>query len=134
MISLLEIASIVFVCVAANHLGLVAAIEEKTKHRIPVVNCPKCFTFWSVVTYSTWSAFFGKCQCLLCCKTIAAIISGIPIIIAISFLAAWSAIWVELAMGFIDQLYIKAYGKIYSTADSTDTNEATACDTMSDMQ
>ena len=47
-----HVAMIIFVCVSANHLGLVHAIEELTKKPIPIVNCVKCFTFWTVLIYS----------------------------------------------------------------------------------
>ena len=95
---------ITFSVVAANHLGLVAAIERTVKHRLPIINCPKCITFWTVLGYGLWDVG----------------ISDLPVATAVAFLAAWAAIWLELAMGFIDQLYLKAYEQIYPTADSTD--------------
>ena len=97
-----DIAMILFTCVTANHLGLVSAVESALRHRLQVINCPKCLTWWCCMGY-----------CL--CTTRNAIVS-----FAISFLAAYLAIWLELAMGFIDTLYNKAYEKIYSeTADDT---------------
>jgi len=98
---------ITFSVVAANHLGLVAAIERTIKHRLPIVNCPKCMTFWTVLAYGI-------------ATVPAASASGIIGIISVALLAAWAAIWLELAMGFIDQLYLKAYDKIYPTTNSTD--------------
>ena len=95
---------ITFSVVAANHLGLVAAIERTLKHRLPIVNCPKCMTFWTVLVYGLWDV--GN--------------SDVPLTTAVALLAAWAAIWLELFMGFIDQLYLKAYEQIYPTADSTD--------------
>jgi hypothetical protein len=97
---------ITFSVVAANHLGLVSAIERTVKHRLPIVNCPKCMTFWTVLVYGVWNVG----------------ISDFSLAIAVAFLAAWAAIWLELFMGFIDQLYLKAYEQIYPTADSTDTD------------
>ena len=94
---------ITFSVVAANHLGLLAAIERTVKHRLPIVNCPKCMTFWTVLAYGLWDV--GT--------------SDLPLTIAVALLAAWAAIWLELAMGFIDQLYLKLYDTIYPTADST---------------
>ena len=98
--------TITFSVVAANHLGLVSAIERTVKHRLPIVNCPKCMTFWTVLGYGilTGSDHFED--------TIE--------LVAVALLAAWAAIWLELAMGFIDRLYLKAYEQIYPTADSTD--------------
>lgn len=94
------IAGILFVCVTANHLGLVKAIEDISKMEIPIINCPKCFTFWSVLAYSVYY--------------------GLPAIemLAISFLCSYLAIWLELLEGYIDTLYMKLYEKIYrNTAD-----------------
>ena len=97
---------ITFSVVAMNHLGLVAAIERTVKHRLPIINCPRCMAFWAVLAYGVWNAE----------------ISDLPLAIAVAFLAAWAAIWLELSMGFIDQLYLKAYEQIYPTADSSDTD------------
>lgn len=89
---------ITFSAVAANHLGLVTAIERTIKHRLPIVNCPKCMTFWTVLVYGTY-------------------VSDINVLnIAVALLAAWAAIWLELAMGYTDQLYLRAYDKIYPAA------------------
>ena len=49
---LIDIASIVFVCVTANHLGLVKAIEDVADKELRIVNCPRCLTFWSVLAYT----------------------------------------------------------------------------------
>ena len=93
-----DIAYIIVVCTAANHLGLVSAVEKFFRHRIPIVNCTKCSTFWSVLTYS-----------LICrCAT-----TSIPEILALSFLASYAAIWLELFMAVIDTIYEKIYGTIY---------------------
>ena len=95
----IDIASIVFVCVTANHLGLVKAIEDAADKELRIINCPKCFSFWSALAYS--------------------IITSRDIIqsLAISFFASYSAIWFELFEGFIDTIYNKLYGKIYTTTD-----------------
>ena len=95
---------ITFSVVAVNHLGLVAAIERTVKHRLPIINCPKCMAFWTVLAHGLWNVG----------------ISDFSLAIAVALLAAWAAIWLELAMGFIDQLYLKAYEQIYPTADSAD--------------
>lgn len=100
----IDVASIVFVCVTMNHLGLIGKIEEITGKQIPILNCPKCASFWVTMTY-----FMGKMGLL--------VIPQIPLVLAISFLASYSAIWLELLEGFIDTLYNKVYGKIYSTTD-----------------
>ena len=91
----LNVLMITFAVVAVNHLGLVAAIERTIKHRLPIVNCPKCMTFWTVLAYGLWDVG----------------ISDVPLTTAVALLAAWAAIWLELAMGFIDQLYLTLYNK-----------------------
>ena len=90
----IDIAAIVFACTAVNHLGLIAAIERIMRHRLPVVNCPKCLTFWSTLTY-----------CLVYCDDIATI----PFILALSFLAAYAAVWLQLLMYSVDTIYNRIY-------------------------
>ena len=100
----IDIASIVFVCVTANHLGLIGKIEE-IMGKLPIINCPKCFTFWSVLIYGVWEQ--------------KGITGNFPFMLAISFLSAYVALWLELAEGYIDTLYMKCYEKIYDTAADT---------------
>jgi hypothetical protein len=95
-----DIAMIVFVAVTANHLGLIAAIEDFFRVEIAIVNCPKCLSFWMTLGYCV----FGHSNGL-----------GLIGCLAISFLASYSAVWLELFEGFIDKLYSKAYDKIYPT-------------------
>ena len=100
----IDIASIVFACVTANHLGLIGEIERITGKRLIVLNCPKCASFWLSLTYGLWGidSFYGE----------------FPKVLAISFLCSYLAIWLELLEGYIDTLYLKLYEKIYqSTAD-----------------
>lgn len=97
----IDIASIVFVCVTANHLGLIGKIEE-IMGKLPIINCPKCFTFWSVLIYEVWVVGF----------------SDIPLLLAISFLCAYLALWLELLEGFIDTLYLWLYEKNYTNTEN----------------
>lgn len=99
---------ITFSVVAANHLGLVSAIERTVKHRLPIVNCPKCMSFWAVLGYGTLTDRGHP--------------GDVPVLVAVALLAAWAAIWLELFMGFIDQLYLKLYDTIYPTTDCADTD------------
>ena len=102
---LLDIASIVFVCVTMNHLGLIGKIEE-IMGEFPILNCPKCSSFW-----------FSLIYCLLgMCHGYGDIITSL----AISFFASYSAIWLELLEGYIDTLYHKIYEQIYSATDQSD--------------
>lgn len=98
----LDIASIVFACVTMNHLGLIKAVEEITGYELPILNCPKCSTFWFTLTYSV------------------IIREEVTKMFAISFLCSYLAIWLELFEGYIDILYMKLYDKIYPAADTAD--------------
>lgn len=113
----IDIASIVFVCVTMNHLGLITAIESVIKNRLPILNCPKCCTFWSVLLYGLIANHFVEIHELL----------------AISFLASYIAIWLELFEGFIDTLFLKLYGKIYNTSDNAITSDSNGGNQASSM-
>ena len=120
MISALEIASILFSSVAINHLGLVAAVEKVIARRLPVIDCPKCLSFWATLTYG----------CSVCCDSIAALPSALPHLFALSLLCAWLAVWLDLAMGIIDHLYIKVYDTFYPTANPTDPDAPSPSDAL----
>jgi len=98
-----DIAAIVFVCTAVNHLGLIAAIERIVKHSLPVINCPKCFTCWSVMIYGMATIPYSSLQ---------SVAIAIPRLLAISLLCSYLAIWLELLMYAIDTLYNRIYGTI----------------------
>ena len=118
----LDVLMIVFSATAANHLGLVAAAESVIRHRLPVMNCPKCAAFWSVIVYGVAVAN----------SSLFTLHSSLQILAA-AFLSAWSAIWLDLIMGIIDQLYTKLYDTIYPTTDTPDTDALDTADTVSDV-
>ncbi len=118
----LDVLMIVFSATAANHLGLVAAAESVVRHRLPVLNCPKCAAFWSVIVYGVAVAN----------SSLFTLHSSLQILAA-AFLSAWSAIWLDLLMGIIDQLYTKLYDKIYSTTDTPDTDALDTTDPVPDV-
>ena len=111
---------ITFSATAINHLGLVAAVEEVFDRHLPIVNCPKCLSFWATLTYG----------CSVCCDSIAALPSALPHLFAISLLCAWLAIWLDLAMGIIDHLYIKVYDTFYPTTTPTDPDAPSPSDSL----
>ncbi len=115
-----DVLMIVFSATAANHLGLVAAAESVVRHRLPVLNCPKCAAFWSVIVYGVAVANFPPFT-----------LHSSLLILAAAFLSAWSAVWLDLLMGIIDQLYLKIYDTIYPTADTADADALGAEDPMS---
>ena len=119
--NLLDTALLTFSCVAANHLGLITAAENVLKRNLPIVNCPKCFTFW--------------------CVLFTTVLSGWNMIgaLAVSFFFAYLAIWLELLMGFFAVLYDKYYEKIYTKTASghtiaTDADKDYADGDVSDLQ
>lgn len=102
----MDIAAIVFACTTINHLGLIAAIERTVHLRLPVINCTKCFTFWSVLGFGmSGDGISANPSCL-------------ARLLAISILCAYIAVWLELLEGYIDTLYTKIYDKIYPTTDT----------------
>jgi hypothetical protein len=100
------IASIVFVCVTMNHLGLIKAIEENTGYEFPILDCPKCSSFWFTLLFSVVTS------------------RHVLTPLAVSFLASYTAIWLELLEGYIDTLYLKLYGKIYENSNDTTASDA----------
>jgi hypothetical protein len=104
-----EVAMIVFSCVTANHLGLVAAIERIVRHRLPVINCGKCFSFWSVMTYG----------CLTSIHHFEDMREMVGIV-ATSFLSAYVATWLQLLLAFIDKQYNRIYEQIFTATDTAD--------------
>ena len=112
----IDIASIVLVCVTMNHMGLVSAVESIVRTKLWIIDCPKCCTFWATLIYML-------------------IVShDIITILAVSFLASYSALWLELLEAFIDTLYMKLYGKIITTdTDDTAASDADGGDSASSV-
>ncbi len=96
-----DIACIVFTCVTMNHLGLIEAIERAVGFPLWIVNCPKCSTFWFVLAYG-----FLRVG-----------LTDVPSVLAVSFLAGYSAIWVEMLEGIVDTIYLKLYERIFNEKD-----------------
>ena len=114
----MDIASIVFVCVAANHLGLIKAVigvffvKRKT---LPIISCPKCLTFWAVIVYGVAEAnchfVFAFAHDTLRHSLLFTLHSSLRLF-ATALFCSYAAIWLELFMYAIDTLYNKIYGKI----------------------
>lgn len=116
----IDIACIVYACVTANHLGLISAIERAIKVKLWVIDCPKCLTFWLTLTYQLITGRHQLAQ-----------------VLAISFLSSYAAIWLELAEGYIDTLYLKLYEKINAEYPddkvAADADASNTAGTMSDV-
>ena len=98
---IVDVAAVTLAAVLANHMGLIEAIEGVIMHKLPIINCSRCLTFWSVL-------------CLLCCNNVAA---KPTTIVATSFAASYAAMWLELLFGIIDKQYERIYEKTYPEAD-----------------
>lgn len=111
----MDIACIVLACTTANHLGLIGAVKKVIgRDRLYVIDCPRCLTFWCVLAYGlSGDGFAANPSCL-------------ARLLAISFIAAYSAVWLELAEGIIDRLYDYVYEQICTTGDKTDADQAGA--------
>ena len=113
----MDVASLTVAAVLVNHLGLIDAIEKVARRELPIINCSRCLTFWSVIAW-------------LCCTTPSAP-RHIPVILATSTIAAFLAPWLELCFGLIGKLYEKIYEKTFPKADTkagagdTDTEDST---------
>ena len=110
----MDVAAVVFFSTTVNHLGLISAIESSIKHRLWILDCPKCLTFWGILALG------------LSGDGLSAPPSSLLRLLAISILASYSAIWLELIEGIIDRLYDYIYGKIFTTADPAGADEAGA--------
>ena len=98
-----DVAAVTLAAVLVNHMGLIETIEGIIKHKLPIINCSRCLTFWSVLAVLITSE-----------RTSA--IRHIPVIVATSFAAAYAAMWLELLFGIIDKQYDKIYKKTYPEA------------------
>ena len=106
-----DIACIVFFCTAVNHLGLIDTIEGIIKHSLPVINCPKCLTCWSVFAYGIATVPYVSPQI-------------VARLLAISLLCSYLAIWLELLMYAIDTLYNRIYVKIENVSQEYNDEES----------
>ena len=76
--------------ILAHHLGLSEAISKVISK---VLKCPRCLSFWTVLLVLVlhgYNVFFA---------------------IGLSLLMAYLAIWSELLLGFLNQLYEKLWQK-----------------------
>jgi len=107
--SWIDIAAIVFAATTVNHLGLIRAVERVVRHRLWVIDCPKCLTFWCVLALG----MSGD-------GAIATHPSALTRLLAVSLFCSYLAIWLELIEGLIDKLYDYVYHKIYPAAGASD--------------
>ena len=101
MVNLYDVAMLTFSSVTANHLGLIAAAEKILKRNIPILNCPKCCTFWLVLSSTVFTGW------------------DMVSALATSFLCAYLSLWLNLLFAFIDKQFNRLYDSIYSTTNNT---------------
>lgn len=92
-----DIAMLMASATMANHMGLVDAVERVLGFGLPILNCPKCCTFWLTLLYT--------------------LLAGETVIhsVAISFLMAYLAYWFNLILGVADTLYNRIYESAFTT-------------------
>ena len=109
----IDVVAVTVAAVLANHLELIDTMERVVRHKLPVLNCAKCLTFWSTLAVML--------------SNVESIGKYLTVIVATSFIAAFAAKWIELLFGYIDTLYDKIYEKIYTqNEDCEDETEAGA--------
>ena len=88
---MIEIAYILISCCLFIHLGLGEAISKIIGYRFVLFHCPKCLAFWLVLGYL--------------------LLSNEPIIssIAIAFVCAYLALWIDLLLAIISEYYEETY-------------------------
>ena len=89
-----EAAEITASCVLFIVMGLEAEIERILSCRFKILSCPKCLTFWSVL-------LFGFITGHGCIETV-----------AVSFVSAYSALWLSLLCDKITIIYNRLYENI----------------------
>lgn len=81
------------------HLGLSETIQRIIHLKVQPLNCSKCLSFWSVLLvllYHRYNLLYS---------------------VGVSFISAYAALWMELSLGLLSNLYDKLYGKIYTTEE-----------------
>ena len=119
-----DVVAVTLAAVLVNHMGLIEAVEGVIGFKLPVINCSRCLTFWSVLVVLLIGCGFA--------------VASIPLIVATSFIAAYAAIWLELLFGIIDKQYEKIYKKTYpeeaAEARAGDTHAESAAAGLSELR
>jgi hypothetical protein len=91
---MIDAAMIMASVVLANHMGLVEAAEKVTHYKFRILSCGKCATFWlSLLTM---------------------LVEGVPVVmsVAVAFVLAYAALWLELQLAILAKHYETSYDKI----------------------
>jgi len=93
-----DVVAVMVAAVLVNHMGLIDELERRLKRELPILNCVRCLTFWSVLLVMI---FRSKST------------THVEVIVATSFVASFAAQWLELFFGFLSKIYERLYKKIY---------------------
>lgn len=100
-----EVAMIAFSCVMAIHMGLIDAILKVygiQDKEIPIIRCPKCLTFQSVLWFMV---LFTSYNVIIC--------------VATAFLTSYLAIWFDLLLGILWSYYERIYNNLSEEGGET---------------
>ena len=97
-----EAALVAASCVLFVQMGLSGAIQERLHLRLRILSCPKCLTFWSVLTWAL-------------CNGIGPVRA-----VAASFLFSYAALWAALVLDGLSVLYNWLYEQITKTTDTSE--------------
>lgn len=86
------IATVLISCCLFIHLGLGQAIENTLHIHCVLLQCVKCLTFWSVLSYSLFLTNFRIEECVL-----------------ISFTSSYTSLWIDLLFTKLAIIYETIY-------------------------
>ena len=100
-------------CVLFVQMGLSHAIQETVGFRSRILSCPRCCTFWTVLSYMLLTRH------------------GTLLSVAASFLSSYSATWLALIYDALARFYNTCYEAISQTDDASTDAEASDEDSAS---
>ena len=87
---MLGISLVLISCILFIHLGMGDTIAKLIRKEFVLLKCTKCLTFWSTLTYSLTFTDFNIVEC-----------------IATSFICAYVALWLDLLLSKLADIYEK---------------------------
>lgn len=96
------IVCILLSCCLFVHLGLADAILRVTRIKLPYLRCAKCLSFWSVLIYS-----------------LMVVPVRVEVSVLLAFVCAYAALWIELLLGSIANIYEKVSNSMDAEASAS---------------
>lgn len=84
--------AILISCCLFIHLGLGETICRILRHEIVILNCVKCLTFWSVLTYALITQDMQPEWC-----------------VAVAFACSYASLWLDLLLNQMRVIYEKEW-------------------------